>query len=790
MHSSTATAALNANTAPGSGPTLDFQPTPVFLMTNDLQTGGSERQFAALTRSLNPDLFQVFLGCLKRRGTIGEEMAELVEFDLGGSFFTMQSLRARMTLHRFLRAKGIAVAHSFDFYSNLLLLPVARVAGVPVIIGSHRQIGDLLTPLQLAAQGVAFRMCDRVLCNSRAAANHLIIHGTPEEKVVIIRNGLPTSAFAQTTPLFPPRPGVLRVGMVARMNHPVKNHAGFLRAAATIARKFQQVEFLLAGDGHLRPGLERKVESLGLRPRVHFLGDRSDVPAVFASMDISVVASFSESSSNAILESMAAGVPVVATRVGGTPEIVEDHETGFLIPPGDDERLTEVLEYLLSNPEVRRACGERSRRFTQANFSMDHMHREVEQLYATLLQQKGWQPRQKARFQMPAGVPPRPIRVAIVAASRRWIGGHSVQAELLTRHWKDDAAVQAQYLPIDPEFPSWLSWIERFPYLRTIARMPLYWAQLWRGLAQADIAHIFSASYWSFLLAPVPAWLIARLRGKLVLIHYHSGEAEDHLRRWRTARFVLKRADRLVVPSGYLVGIFQSFGLKAWSVPNIVDFSQFNYRPRQPLRPSLICTRGFEPYYSVDLVVKTFAKIKEVFPEARLLLVGRGTLDSEIRALVRHLKLEHVEFSGPVSPEKMGALYDRADIFINASWLDNMPVSILEAFASGTPVVSTAPEGIRYVVEHERTGLLCARGDWKALVENVLRLLHEPGLARTLAQNAFQKSHNYRWEAVRDRWFEVYSSLLRSRGEGHLETTSSLLSPQDAPANHPIKQVD
>jgi glycosyltransferase involved in cell wall biosynthesis len=317
--------------------------------------------------------------------------------------------------------------------------------------------------------------------------------------------------------------------------------------------------------------------------------------------------------------------------------------------------------------------------------------------------------------------------------------------------------------------------------------MPLYWAQLWRGLAQADIAHIFSASYWSFLLAPVPAWLIARLRGAKVLIHYHSGEAEDHLRHWRTARFALKRADRLVVPSGYLVGVFRSFGLKAYAVPNIVDFSQFNYRPRQPLRPSLICTRGFEPYYSVDLVVRTFAKVKEVFPEARLLLVGRGTLDSEIRALVRHLNLEDVEFAGPVSRDRIGTLYDRADIFINASWLDNMPVSILEAFASGTPVVSTAPEGIRYVVEHERTGLLCAPGDWRALAENVLRLLHEPGLAKRLAQNAFQKSQNYRWEAVRNQWFDVYSSLLLSPQEGNLETTASLLSAQDAAADHPIK---
>ncbi len=757
-------------------------------MTDSLKTGGSERQFAALARSLNPTFFQVFLGCLKRRGTIWGEMADLVEFDLGGSFYTLQSLRARLALHRFLRAKGIAVAHAFDFYTNLMLLPVARAAGVPVIIGSHRQIGDLLTPVQFAAQGLAFRMCDRVMCNSRAAANHLISHGTPEEKIVIIRNGLPASAFAPATPLLHRRPGVLRIGMVARMNHPVKNHVGFLLAAASIARKFPQVEFLLAGDGRLRPGLERQAESLGLRPRVRFLGDRSDVPAVFASMDISVNASFSESLSNVIMESMAAGVPVVATRVGGTPEIIEDQKTGFLVPPGDGERLTGTLEHLLSNPEARKASGERARRFAQANFSLDRMHRQVEQLYTNLLREKGWCPRQQARIQVPTSITTPPIRVAIVAASHRYIGGHSVQAELLTRYWKDDAAVQAQYLPIDPEFPSWLSWIERLPYLRTLARMPLYWARLWRGLAQADIAHIFSASYWSFLLAPAPAWLIARLRGTKVLIHYHSGEAEDHLRSWRTARFILKRVDRLVVPSGYLVGVFEKFGLKASVVPNIVDFSQIRYRPRQPLQPLLICTRGFEPYYSVDLVVKAFAKVKEASHQAHLLLVGRGTLEPEIRALVGHLKLADVEFTGPISRDKIGQVYDRADIFINTSWLDNMPVSILEAFASGTPVVSTAPEGIRYIVEHERTGLLCEPGDWKGLGENVLRLLHEPGLANTLAQNAFEESQRYRWEAVRNQWFEVYSSLWRSHKEGHREANRSLLASQGELSNHSLEE--
>src|SRR5262249_4203098 len=113
----------------------------------------------------------------------------------------------------------------------------------------------------------------------------------------------------------------------------------------------------------------------------------------------------------------------------------------------------------------------------------------------------------------------------------------------------------------------------------------------------------FSASYWSFLLAPTPALLVAKLRKRATILNYHSGEAWDHLRNWRTALPILRCADGLVVPSAYLADVFREFGLQAGVVPNAVDLDQFAYRPRKPLKPSLLCTRGFHPYYSVDLVV-------------------------------------------------------------------------------------------------------------------------------------------------------------------------------------------
>jgi glycosyltransferase involved in cell wall biosynthesis len=251
-----------------------------------------------------------------------------------------------------------------------------------------------------------------------------------------------------------------------------------------------------------------------------------------------------------------------------------------------------------------------------------------------------------------------------------------------------------------------------------------------------------------------------KTRRAKTLINYHSGEARDHLQRFRSAKFVLSRADKIVVPSGYLENVFREFGLPASAVPNIVDLSQFNYRERIPLRPHLVCTRGFSPYYCVDVVVRAFAQIKKDYPEAQLDLVGGGPLEGDIRKLVADLNLSGVNFTGVASRQEIGKYYDQADIFINASWLDNMPLSIIEAFASGTPVVTTAPECMPYLVEHERTGLLSQVGDAKSLAANVIRLLRDPALAASLAQNARSESQKYTWQAVREQWLNTYRGLV------------------------------
>lgn len=362
-------------------------------MTNTFETGGSERQFASLAKAMRQGAFQVELGCVWRTGAFQEGLGEVAEFSPWGSLYGRHSLRVRWRLARCLRGHRIAIAHAFDFYSNLMLIPAARLARVPVVIGSQRQLGDLLNRSRFAAQHLAFRLCDCVVSNSQAAARLLAQQGLPEKKIEVIPNGLPEEAFRQAAPAFPKLPGTLRIGMIARMNNPVKNYPGLLQAAARLAPRFPNLEVFLVGDGPLRPELERMVQSLGIERQVRFLGDRRDIPEVLASLDISVLPSFSESLSNAILESMAAGLPVVATKVGGNIDLVREGETGFLVPSKDEASLAGAVEQLLLRPDLRAEFGKRARQAAYDNFSMDQALQRYERLYFRLLSAKGWKPK-------------------------------------------------------------------------------------------------------------------------------------------------------------------------------------------------------------------------------------------------------------------------------------------------------------------------------------------------------------------------------------------------------------
>jgi glycosyltransferase involved in cell wall biosynthesis len=354
----------------------------------------------------------------------------------------------------------------------------------------------------------------------------------------------------------------------------------------------------------------------------------------------------------------------------------------------------------------------------------------------------------------------RPIRVAIVAPSLGILGGQAVQARRLLDAWAGDPEVEARLVPIDPQPPGPFRGLIRLKYVRTIVTQLAYWPSLVRELPRADVVHIFSASYFSFLLAPLPAVLVARAIGRPVVLNYRSGEAPDHLRRSRIARAVLAGVDRNVVPSRFLADVLASFGIPSRIVPNIVDLDRFAFRLRRPLRPCLVSTRNLEKLYNVSCTLRAFALVQARHPEATLTLVGGGSEEAALRELARGLGLRGVTFAGRVAPAEIWRSYAEADLYVQTPDIDNMPASVLEAFASGLPVVATRVGGVPAMLTHGVHGLLAPPDDHEAVAGHVLRLLADPDLAEAVAARARAACSQCTWASVREQWITLYEQAM------------------------------
>lgn len=366
----------------------------------------------------------------------------------------------------------------------------------------------------------------------------------------------------------------------------------------------------------------------------------------------------------------------------------------------------------------------------------------------------------------PAGADGRPVRIAIVAPSLGILGGQAVQALRLVEHLRAFDGIEVDLLPVNPRLPGLLGRLQAIKYVRTVLTSVAYIASLIRRVPQYDVLHVFSASYWSFLLAPLPAMMIGRLYRRRVLLNYHSGEAEDHLTRSRVAVRLMALAHVVVVPSPFLADVFARFGIETRVVFNFIEVAGIPYRRRTVIEPRLLTNRNLEPLYNVACALRAFARIQAAIPEARLTVAGFGSQRATLESLVRELGLRDVAFVGRVAADAMGAYYDRADLFLNASNVDNMPLSLLDAFAAGVPVVTTDAGGIPRMVDHDRTGLVVPKDDDAALAGAALRLLRDPATALRIADAARAEClAHYVWPVVGVQWMSLYRSLME--GEAH-----------------------
>lgn len=369
----------------------------------DFQIGGTERQAVNLARGLDASTFSLHIGCFRRFGALLAEMAALglpvTDYPIN-SLYNANTAKQALRLARYLREHRIQIVHTHNFYPNMFAIPVAWLAGVPVRVASVRDTGELWTPMQRRAQRVICRLATRVVVNAEAIRQRLIAEGYPEDKIILIRNGLDLSRFARRHSAAKIRrqcglPPHVHVAAVISRLHPMKGIEDFLEAARIVVQRVRDAYFLIVGGsgvvrgGEYREELRRYAVRLGLGHRVVFAGYRLDTTALLSAVSVSVLPSLCEGLSNVLLESMAAGVPVVATRVGGNPEAVAEGVNGFLVPPRDPGALADAICRLLEDRELAARFGQEGKRRIAHCFSLERMVGETERLYWSLLTPQG-----------------------------------------------------------------------------------------------------------------------------------------------------------------------------------------------------------------------------------------------------------------------------------------------------------------------------------------------------------------------------------------------------------------
>lgn len=370
--------------------------TPVLTFLTNFLIGGTERQVVNLVQNYSRARFDVHLACFRLAGPLLQEIdtseVALTEYPIT-TLPSPKTLWQQARLARYVRAQGIRIVHSFGFYANVFAIPAARLGGAEVVVASIRDTGDHLTRLQKAMQKWACRAADHVLVNAMAVRTVLVEQGYDPDRISVIRNGIEVSRFRDragtnavrlSLGLLPTAPVV---AVFSRLNR-LKGIEYFLEAAAQLMGRFEEARFLIVGDSvsqAYRDELEACAARLGLGARVVFTGFRGDVPELLSEVSVSVLPSLAEGLSNVVLEAMAAGVPVVATSVGGTPEMVENGVTGLLVPPRDATALAEAIGSLLADPARGRSIGRAARERVAERFSLEATVRETESLYAGLL---------------------------------------------------------------------------------------------------------------------------------------------------------------------------------------------------------------------------------------------------------------------------------------------------------------------------------------------------------------------------------------------------------------------
>ena len=359
-----------------------------------LEIGGAEMDLAAKARVLVEKYgYRIAIVCLLRRGELAKEAERAGIRVIGPVMSGKSDIRVIPRLVRIMRSGKFDIVHTHMFASNFLGRVAAIVAGVPIIVSTVQLIAAREKWWEILLDRALQFKTAMMISSSEAVRRSFIKRGIREDKIVTVYNGIDFSKF-DSIDRVEARDNIRRelglddgtflVGTVARLRR-VKGVEYLIEAAKHVVERVPDARFLIVGDGPRKAELEYKVKQLDLSSRSIFAGTRGDVPAILSALDLFVLPSLSEALGIAVIEALLMRVPVVATNVGGVPEIVKSGETGLLVPPKDPIRLGEAIAYMHSNRDGAIAMARAGERRVREMFDIAHLARKQAELYEELL---------------------------------------------------------------------------------------------------------------------------------------------------------------------------------------------------------------------------------------------------------------------------------------------------------------------------------------------------------------------------------------------------------------------
>jgi glycosyltransferase involved in cell wall biosynthesis len=751
--------------------------TLISYVVDDLRVGGAQTHLTRLVQELSRRGHALEVICM---GDAQPVVTSQIPPGVPVVSFRLASVRdpgflpQLLSLVRHLRRGRPSVVHTYLNTAGVFGLIAARLAGVPHVVTSRRDIGIFRSGRIRALEAfLSRRWADRVFCVCEAVARAVRRdERIPEEKLRVLLNGIDVSGVVAGPTA---REGPVRFGIVAAINRVEKGHRELVEAAAIVARTFASVELHLVGDGPLRPALEARAKELGLSEKAFFHGERRDVLAFLDTIDVLVVPSYTEGISNAALEAMAKGLPVIASGVDGNLETVTDGETGLLVAPRDPEALARGMERYARDRDLRVRHGRAGRERLDRLFTLGRMADRYEEEYREILGRGSQRPR-IALVESSSGVggtakyvrqlvetldPARFESVVLARADVGWYRGVETRGARAVFSGGRPGTSR----PSGDRLRTYLG--RARDLLRMVPRF-FYFRRQFRRLG-VDLVHTNNNVF-----EHVPALAAGRSLGLPVICHLHDQvpltQVERIAVRWPQRFFVLSGAAREMygrdIPASKLHVVHNGLILSEYDRDRLPTSPRALEHPAVGLVGRLVSWKGHET------LIRAIPGILAEVPAARFYFIGDDPSgDGSTRERLERLA---ADLGCGAALEMLGWVDDPRPLLaqlqvslVPSTSPEPFGLVILESMALGVPVVASRHGGPLDIINDDADGLFHDPGDAAGLARQVVRLLTDPGLAsRISAAGRLTVTRRFSMDAVAAAVQEHYSELLGSGSSG------------------------